>query len=351
MSTERDYLKWVAAGCALVATASAEYAIARACHFPEWVAWTVPGALDAYVLRALRAHREVLTAVLAMVGVNAASHLVTAGVLLVEWPLITAVSAIAPLVLWRVHALGTPGEWRARKIWGVPRASTLPEHDEHGRTEEEDERAYEHPGPYEPDEHTSTPGKVCRNCGHAEHGHAEHEHTCSSLRDCPVCPCAREIRELCGGCAPSTWDEHVDGAVSVAMPDYVPRDWSTTSTGAPDPETVLDTCTLDEHARDTCEHGNEHGDCHVVTCSSMRAHVLTLVPPLPDGYVSAVLGPGDMKHMNQARVLDSQAREHGGKGASVRRLKTVLHVSTPRAQRIKAALDAEHATSTERSTT
>jgi hypothetical protein len=274
MNTDKDYLKWLAAGCALVATASAEYAIARACHFPEWVAWTVPGALDAYVLRALRAHREVLTAVLAMVGVNAASHLVTAGVLRVEWPLITAVSAIAPLVLWRVHALGTPGEWRARKIWDVPRASTPDEHDEHGRTEEEDERAYEHPGPYEPDEHAST------------------------------------------------WDEHADAAVSVAMPDYVPRDWST-------PEwdgtvTVL-ASTPDEHT------------------STDKARVLSLVPPLPDGYVAAVLESGDMKHMNMARVLDSQAREHGGKGVPVRRLKTVLHVSTPRAQRIKAALDAEHA--------
>ena len=115
-----DWLKWVAAGFALVATASAEYELARAIGMDTWIAAAVPGALDAYVVRALRSHREVLTAVLAMVGVNAASHLVTAGVLHVGWPLITAVSAIAPLVLWRVHALSTPGERRRELIWDMP---------------------------------------------------------------------------------------------------------------------------------------------------------------------------------------------------------------------------------------
>lgn len=120
MTLPKDKLKWVAAAFALVATASAEYELARAIGMNQWIAAAVPGALDAYAVRALRAHREVFTAVLAMVGVNAASHLVSAGVLHVGWPLITAVSAIAPLVLWRVHALSTPGEYRRRVIWGVP---------------------------------------------------------------------------------------------------------------------------------------------------------------------------------------------------------------------------------------
>lgn len=122
----KDLLKWTAAGFALAATATAEYEIAREIGMNEWIAAAVPGALDAYVVRALRSGREVLASVTAMVGVNAASHLVTAGILPVEWPLITAVSAIAPLVLWRVHALG-----RARHT-GV-HTSTEPEHTEHGR--------------------------------------------------------------------------------------------------------------------------------------------------------------------------------------------------------------------------
>lgn len=348
MNTERDYLKWVAAGCALVATASAEYAIARACHFPEWVAWTVPGALDAYVLRALRAHREVLTAVLAMVGVNAASHLVTAGVLHVGWQLITAVSAIAPLVLWRVHTLSTPGEWRARKIWDVPRASTP---DEHGRTGD-----------------VSTP------------------QTCS-VRGCSVWG-DLGAHERAHGLA--GWDEHADAAVTVAMPDYVPRDWSTPSTGNPGPGTVLAStpewdgtvtggngcpyCTTSKNP-DLRDHvRNVHWDRYAewdgtvtvlapgtqdehdpIVRAHERARVLSIVPPLPDGYVSAVLMPGDMEHMNQARVLDSQARAQGTEhGVTVRVLKTRLSVGTPRAQRIKAALDAEHTArtaDTDRSTT
>ncbi len=45
-----------------------------------------------------------------MIGVNAASHLVTAGLLPVNVPLVVAVSAIAPLVLWRVHRLADEPE-------------------------------------------------------------------------------------------------------------------------------------------------------------------------------------------------------------------------------------------------
>ncbi|MGW4139354.1 hypothetical protein ACWELV_21565 [Streptomyces mirabilis] len=107
---KNDYLKWGALLFALVATASAEYELARQVGFNQWVAAAVPGALDIYTVRALRAHRDVLAAVAAMIGVNAASHLVTAGLLPVNVPLVVAVSAIAPLVLWRVHRLADEGE-------------------------------------------------------------------------------------------------------------------------------------------------------------------------------------------------------------------------------------------------
>ncbi|MEU6567316.1 hypothetical protein [Streptomyces parvulus] len=102
---KNDYLKWGALAAALVATASAEYDLARAVGFNQWVAAAVPGALDIYTIRALRAHRDVLAAVLALILVNSASHLVTVGLLPVDWPLVVAVAAIAPLVLWRVHRL------------------------------------------------------------------------------------------------------------------------------------------------------------------------------------------------------------------------------------------------------
>ncbi|MEU1556794.1 hypothetical protein ABZ517_29405 [Streptomyces scabiei] len=107
---KHDYLKWGALAAALVATASAEYELARAVGFNQWVAAAVPAALDLYTVRALRTGREVLAAVAAMIGVNAASHLVTTGLLPVNVWLVVAVAAIAPLVLWRVHSLGAGHE-------------------------------------------------------------------------------------------------------------------------------------------------------------------------------------------------------------------------------------------------
>ncbi|HEY6020807.1 MAG TPA: hypothetical protein VIY48_13195 [Candidatus Paceibacterota bacterium] len=240
-----DWLKWVAAGFALAATASAEYELARAIGMDKVIAAAVPGALDAYVVRALRAHREVLTAVLAMVGVNAASHLVTAGVLAVDWRLITAVSAIAPLVLWRVHALGTPGQWRARKIWGVPKHVAVPD----------------------PDGHASTPVTGCV-LAHPE---------CAGHDACTVYE------------KPSTdtFEEHASTALGVL--DYVPREWVT----PPVPEHIPDPVpgwdgTVTEHVPEK------------------RERVLKAVPDLPDGYVHAGLRPGDDAYLEQARVLHAR---------------------------------------------
>ncbi|MGW7343997.1 hypothetical protein [Streptomyces sp. NPDC054854] len=119
---KRDPLLWGALAAVLVVLASAEYDLARACGFGQYVAAGVPAALDIYAIRALKARRDVLVVVVALIAVNSASHLVAKGVLPVDWPLIVAVSAIAPLVLWRVHRLGdhqasAPGTLRAA---GVP---------------------------------------------------------------------------------------------------------------------------------------------------------------------------------------------------------------------------------------
>lgn len=117
--TRRDWVLWGALACTLVGTAHAEYTLAVATGVHPWVAACVPGALDLYVIRALQVRRDVFLAVLVMCAVNVASHLVTAGVLAVGWELISAVGALAPLVLWRVHAL-----WhtRTRKelLWDLP---------------------------------------------------------------------------------------------------------------------------------------------------------------------------------------------------------------------------------------
>lgn len=105
MKTPRDLLAWGALAAALVGTASAEYSLALSVGFGTWTAACIPAALDLYAIRSIRAGRDVWAAVLAMVVTNALSHLTASGLLPVAWPLVVAVSAIAPLVLWRVHRL------------------------------------------------------------------------------------------------------------------------------------------------------------------------------------------------------------------------------------------------------
>ena len=106
--TRTDWVLRGALACTLIGTAHAEYTLAVATGVHPWVAACVPGALDLYVIRALQVRRDVFLAVLVMCAVNVASHLVTARVLTVDWALISAVGALAPLVLWRVHALWHP---------------------------------------------------------------------------------------------------------------------------------------------------------------------------------------------------------------------------------------------------
>ncbi|GAB2328466.1 hypothetical protein [Streptomyces variabilis] len=102
---KRDPLLWAALVAVLVVLASAEYELAVACGFGRYVAAGVPAALDVYAVAALRARRDVLAVVVTLIAVNAASHLVAVGLLPVSVPLVVAVSAVAPLVLWRVHRL------------------------------------------------------------------------------------------------------------------------------------------------------------------------------------------------------------------------------------------------------
>jgi hypothetical protein len=299
VTTRGDWLKWVAAAFALVATASAEYELARAIGMNQWIAAAVPGALDAYAVRALRAHREVLTAVVAMVGVNAASHLVSAGVLGVDWIMITAVSAIAPLVLWRVHALGTPGEWRTRKLWGVSveeqarvLASTEPE-PEHGRGNEDQ----------------GTPN---------EREHPEHS---VSVAVTPA----------------STFEEHAEEAVSLAStpaPEPFPYVWDDGHESTPVLRLVPDRAP----EADTQEEQSEHTS----TEQERGGHSERARSPRPitaQEHVSAgVLHPSDTDAYERAREHSAGTDTVPG----VRALKSDLGTGTARAQRVRAALLIEH---------
>lgn len=123
-----DTTAWLTRGAliaALVGTASAEYSLAVACGFAPWFAWCVPASLDLYVMRALRAGREVSAVVIAMVVVNAASHLVSSGMVAMSPGLVIAVSAIAPLVLWRVNALQADPPEREKPVTICTNGSSL----------------------------------------------------------------------------------------------------------------------------------------------------------------------------------------------------------------------------------
>lgn len=365
MKLPADPLKWIAMSAAIAATSTAEYDLARDIGMASVLAASVPVALDAYVVRALVKHREVLTSVLAMVGVNAASHLQARGIIPMGWELITAVSAIPPLVLWRVHALQSPGTWRARKLWGIKKG----EHVEH---------APEHDLVAVPEPSTVT----CSNCGHAHHG--EHGHTTSTdgpggMRACLAhgCSCFEEIRELCGYCyehaheartacvwghteceheaqcvvyadpavpETSTHDEHDE----LDVPDFMREPMSTLrSTLAAVPVPDWDPVLAAGTGTDVDTHG-EHAPSTVST--------LTLVPDLPSEYEAstpstagehAVLNAEHMRagritmadtaFMEQARVLAS--RTVGVPG--INEIKRQLSTGTDRARRLRTALEHE----------
>lgn len=339
----KDPLKWISVAAAIAATSTAEYDLARAIGMEATIAASVPVALDAYVVRALWSHKEVLTSVLAMVGVNAASHLVTAGLLPLGWQLITAVSAIPPLVLWRVHALQTPGTWRARKLWGIAKGEHVegaPEHDA------------------VPDVPASTPTGCV-------HGHAvcEGHDACTVYRplpDVPPVPAADGMPFLCEhGC--SVWgdlDEHMRSHQKWDVPDVPEPAEHADDLDVPDfmkepiagTLAVLATVPVPPPAFDpvlAAEHADDPGETE-------EARVLTLVPPLPEGFqarehvsahdvlneghvASGVLDPRDVPFMEQARVLAHRE----GTVPTVRAVKEAIGTGTPRAQRLIKALKLE----------
>lgn len=103
--TRQDWILWAQLGCALVATAHAEYTLVTALGQHWVVAGAVTGALDLYVVRALQKHKDVLPAVLVMVAANVVSILISARVVPVHWAVLGAVGALAPLLVWRGHRL------------------------------------------------------------------------------------------------------------------------------------------------------------------------------------------------------------------------------------------------------
>lgn len=107
----------VALAATIGLTASGEMELARLAGWPKELAWLLPVAIDIYVVQALRRHRDVYIAIALMVAANATYHLAhatgvgmhqTAEGLAPTWQLVVGVAAIAPLVMWRIHALTAP---------------------------------------------------------------------------------------------------------------------------------------------------------------------------------------------------------------------------------------------------
>lgn len=339
----KDWLGAAATLFALAVTFNAEYEIAIAVHIHPIVAYAVPGALDVYVLRALQVKRDVFLTVLAMVAVNAASHLVTAGVLAVSPALIVAVSAIAPLVLWRAHVLRHSASTE-------PVVSPVPEH--------------------EP-EHVS---QLCP-CGAEVWGDLGAHQRAHGVWDRNV-PDEAEAQRLISEHV-SEWgddwepvpafEEHADQAVSIVSPETVnvPEDdddrqrmrahwernnqhawdgkvWDMTSTPGRPGEPFLKYTSTDVHGSEHPFPGGSDWDGNIVdttehvpstwgTDTDHRARVLSLVPPLPPEFPS-VLEEGDKEFLDRARALPK---------LTFRALKE-LGMGNDRAARIKTYLESEH---------
>jgi hypothetical protein len=102
---------------ALALVAQSEWALAIAVGWPAWIAWAAPLALDAYVLAAISANRDLGPSVIVSAASVLGSHavyaapgaweggVVHAGGNHLVWQLAAACSVVPLLVTWRVHHL------------------------------------------------------------------------------------------------------------------------------------------------------------------------------------------------------------------------------------------------------
>ncbi|MHC3471198.1 helix-turn-helix domain-containing protein [Streptomyces sp. 7R007] len=95
----------LAAGIAF--TATAEYELARRLGAQPPIAVMLPLALDCYVIAALRWFRafDIALSLALMGAAQVAAHALEAGVIKVSLDLVTVVSLLVPISLWRTHAL------------------------------------------------------------------------------------------------------------------------------------------------------------------------------------------------------------------------------------------------------
>lgn len=98
------FTRWTVMVAALVSTAYAEHHLGVWIGWNPWVASVIPAVSDLYLIYATRTGRDVAPAVSVVIGLSAANYICTAPLDPVRTSLSVAVSALAPLVLWRLHA-------------------------------------------------------------------------------------------------------------------------------------------------------------------------------------------------------------------------------------------------------
>jgi hypothetical protein len=110
MSSHNQVGTWVRRGslaAGIAFTATAEYELARRLGAKPPIAVMLPVALDCYVVAALRWFRafDIALSLALMGAAQVAAHALEAGVINVSLDLVTVVSLLVPISLWRTHAL------------------------------------------------------------------------------------------------------------------------------------------------------------------------------------------------------------------------------------------------------
>lgn len=113
----------------LVSTAYAEHALAVWVGWDEWIACTLPGVCDVYLIHATKSRKDMVYAVLVVIAVNAASYAVTSPWDWTRSLISIGVSILAPIVLWRLHVTE---DHRAEMLWGKEAAQAVHEQRDNG---------------------------------------------------------------------------------------------------------------------------------------------------------------------------------------------------------------------------
>lgn len=103
----RVWIRRASTAAGLAYTAIAEYELARRLGAQVPIAVMLPVSVDCYVIAALKWFRafDVALSLMLMGAAQVAAHALDAGVVEVDLNLVTVVSLLVPVALWRTHAL------------------------------------------------------------------------------------------------------------------------------------------------------------------------------------------------------------------------------------------------------